>query len=1211
MYSVHDEKCFDLFIGLMEMRRMNMYLKRLESVGFKSFATRITIDFVPGVTAVVGPNGSGKSNITDAIRWVLGEQSARSLRGAKMEDIIFQGSDTRKPLNVAEVTLVLDNSDKFLPLDYEEVSVTRRVYRSGESEFYINKQSCRLKDIIDLFMDSGLGKESFSIISQGQVEEILSTKAEDRRVIFEEAAGVLKYKQRKEKAVFKLTETEDNLNRLNDIIYEIENQIEPLAHQSKIAKQYKEQAEQLKKLEISVLIAEIEKLHAEWEQLQVQIEEERLQEIEMSTAIQTREARLAEKRHAMQKIDEEIEVLQEKLLMTTQQLEQYEGKKQVWQERSRHVSENKEKLTAQKEHTLTLINELTKEMETENDTLSDLVKHQQATTNRIATLQRKLTTGYQDITETIEEQKAEYIELLNEQAAKRNEQQSIQQQLASISHKLHNQQEKYEALSQQYQAKESEKANIWQQYLQLETKLNKQKHKIDQLKIELRNKREEYDINQKKLYQGYEMITKLSSQKDMLEDLRDNYQGFYQGVKHILQARKNNELSDIHGAVIELIDVPHKFLLAIETVLGGQAQYIVVTDERAARAAIGWLKQTNRGRATFLPLASIQSRKLPTNILMDLKQHEGFIGMASDMVHTKDQYKIVVDHLIGNVVIAKTLKDANELSRMVNRRYRIVTLEGDVVNPGGSMSGGAIRRGKQSLFTRDRDLANITEKLTDYQQRTKAFEEKLDNDKEKMADLEKQIAKQELALHNQQEKLIEIQNNYQAVDKELISLQENITIYQQDASLFKEDQQDLQSRYQLLTEELNELKQALISTQDRIDQLTKEEKEFTNNREQMQEQLHQYEVSLAEQDERVKHQREKINLLNKQIQAHQDQYEQYVQELNEITQLSKSEESIESIEQVLVEKKSDQETYTQTIQQKRSERLQLSKLVEDEERELKEETKHHGTMLRSLQDKEVKLNRLDVELDNRLTTLQSEYTLTFEKARSSFKPAEEIAVTKQEIADLKKAIRQLGTVNLGAIDEYERLQERYQFLTKQRDDLLEAKETLYQVINEMDEVMKKRFSETFDQVQKEFRIVFKELFGGGRAQLTLTNPDDMLETGVEIIAQPPGKKLQHLGLLSGGEKALTAIALLFAMLRVRPVPFCVLDEVEAALDEVNVMRFAKYLKLHSDETQFIVITHRKGTMEEADVLYGVTMQESGVSRLVSVQLEDSLKLVSS
>lgn len=1188
-----------------------MFLKRLQSVGFKSFAERIDVEFVPGVTAVVGPNGSGKSNITDAIRWVLGEQSARSLRGSTMEDIIFQGSDTRSPLNVAEVTLVLDNTKQTLPLDYKEVSVTRRVFRSGESEFYINKQACRLKDIVELFMDSGLGREAFSIISQGKVEEILSSKAEERRIIFEEAAGVLKYKQRKKKSEFKLAETEENLHRVDDILHEIEQQISPLEEQSKKAENYLSLKKQLKEKEISFLITEIDDLHQEWQNLLKILEDEKNKEVICRDSIKQKEARMEQERQAIESLDGAIEELQAKLLKVTQDLEQYEGKKRLYDERHKHLEENKEKLQQQKAETKEATQKLKKELEFELNELESLKKQRRETNKATKKLELSLSTSKENILEKIEELKSIYIEHLNDQAANRNEKHSVEQQLEQLLRKKEGHKGKQQEL-------QTSRNDLLVSHEQAVNDLNKFKEnfadkqkRLEKLKRDLEDKRKTYHESQTKLYQGYQHIEKMKSRKEMLEEMKEDFQGFFQGVKAVLKARENQRLYHIHGAVLELIDIPKQFITAIETVLGGQAQHIVVSDEQAARSAIGYLKQARSGRATFLPLNTITSRFIPANVQENIRSHQGFIDIAADLVKVQPQYEHVVKHLMGHVIIARTLKDANEIARLANRRYRVVTLEGDVVNPGGSMSGGAKQQRNTSLFTREKDLQEVTEKLADYEQRADQFSENVKNQREDIDKMEKQIDELEGSIQQEQQEFQTKREHVTEINMRLKSLEENIDLYSREQQQFNQDETQLKHQRDQLTKYLENIEQELYSIQQQIDMLTVQEAEFNESKEKLQEKLQGHKVSLAEQIERLKHQQEKTSSLKQQLADSEAQHKKVASELDNLLEIEQSKESEETIEQHINDNTTAKQSVLNAIEQRRIERNERLQKVSKQEAELKENHQQHQALQESIQKKEVKTNRMDVDLENRLSQLQTDYEMTYERAIEVYEKCNHIEETKTAVESLKKEISDLGTVNLGAVDEYKRISERFNFLTIQKEDLVTAKQALYTAIAEMDEEMERLFTETFDQIREEFSIVFTELFGGGVAELKLTDPTNILHTGVDIVAQPPGKKLQNLSLLSGGERALTAIALLFSILRVRPVPFCILDEVEAALDEANVDRFAKYLRSHSEKTQFIVITHRKGTMEGADVLYGVTMQESGVSRLVSVRLEETEQLIES
>ncbi|PFA23952.1 chromosome segregation protein SMC [Bacillus cereus] len=1181
-----------------------MFLKRLEIAGFKSFAERVSVDFVPGVTSVVGPNGSGKSNITDAIRWVLGEQSAKSLRGAKMEDIIFAGSDTRKAVNVAEVTLTLNNEDQRLPIEYNEVCVTRRVSRSGDSDFFINKQSCRLKDIVDLFMDSGMGREAFSIISQGKVEEILSSKSEERRGVFEEAAGVLKYKLRKKKAEGKLAETQENLNRVQDIIHELSSQVEPLERQASIAKDYLEKKEELEKVEAALIVYEIEELHEKWEELRKQFANNKDEEVKMSTHLHQSEADLEELRGQLQAIDESVDSLQEVLLLSSKELEKLEGQRELLKERKQNATTH----CAQLEQLIIELTEKAKvydgEIETGTEELMKFADQVKELEQKLYANEKLLSTYAENLEEQIEHLKGDYIELLNQQASHRNELSMLEEQFKqqnSKNQRLDEENEKYVQMRMQITSK---KGKLVEGYEQVKENVTSLITNIQKTEAALGKCKVQYSENETKLYQAYQFVQQARSRKEMLEEMQEDYSGFYQGVREVLKARES-KLHGIEGAVAELLTVPKEYEVAMEIALGAAMQHVVVQTEEHARAAIAFLKQNRHGRATFLPQAVIKGRSLSFDQLRMVKQHPSFVGVATELVHYNNKYENIVSNLLGTVVVAKDLRGANELAKQLQYRYRIVTIEGDVVNPGGSMTGGAVKQAKSSLLGRQRELEEWSKKLVEMEEKTSKLENFVKALKQEIQ--EKEVKIKELRYNAEQERVDEqkLKEEINQLALEEHRINDRLSIYDLEIEGFLQDQVKMQERKEELARVLANLQTDIIKMDEKIVALTKQKSEQHSSKEKVQTEITELKVQAAEKQQRLSNQKEKVDRLTKEQEETQRNLVKTTEDLaflkQEMTSNSSGEEQITS----MIEKKAhDRNQTSKLISSRREQRLTLQERVEHIEREVKDTKGRHKYVLEVLKDQEVKINRLDVELENRLKHLRETYTISFEAAKLKYTmtmPAED---ARKKVKLIKLSIEELGTVNLGAIEEYERVAERHTFLLEQRDDLEEAKATLHQVITEMDEEMKKRFSTTFEAIREEFRFVFCELFGGGRADLVMTNPQDLLNTGIDIVAQPPGKKLQNLGLLSGGERALTAIALLFGILKVRPVPFCVLDEVEAALDEANVARFAQYLKKFSDETQFIVITHRKGTMEESDVLYGVTMQESGVSRLVSVRLGD-------
>ncbi|MBP3038306.1 chromosome segregation protein SMC [Bacillaceae bacterium Marseille-Q3522] len=1186
-----------------------MYLKRLDVIGFKSFAERIAVDFVPGVTAVVGPNGSGKSNVIDAIRWVLGEQSAKSLRGAKMEDIIFAGSDSRKPLNFAEVTLTLDNEDHFLPIDYSEVSVTRRVYRSGESEYLMNKKTCRLKDIVDLFMDSGLGREAFSIISQGKVEEILNSKAEDRRTIFEEAAGVLKYKSRKKKAEQKLTETEENLNRVQDILHELESQMEPLHIQASLANEFLAQKDELEKIEVALIVSEIEERHEKWDRLSRQLEEHREMEIRSSTSLQTKEAQLEEKRNHIAAIDESVTELQSVLLHASEELEKLEGQKEVLKERKKNAAFHQQQLKNNIQELTEAIADLQTDRKKQAEAVTALEREADELKLNLTTKQEQLGLLREDLEKKIDDLKTDYIELLNQQASARNE-------FGLVNGQMKQQHYKQEKISSENQKYLQERKLILQKKQQFETELidvqEKLTAQIDRYHVEqiqLESISHQYENKEKQLYQAYQFLQKAQSRKDMLEEMEDDFSGFFQGVKEVLKAR-GNTLPGIEGAIAELISVPKELETAIEIALGSAMQHIVVSSEADGRTAIQYLKKNSFGRATFLPLNVIKGRTISNQQLQLLQKHPAYIGVAANLIDFDEKYRDIISNLLGTVIVTKDLKSANEMAKSIQYRFRFVTTAGDIINPGGSMTGGALKQKSTSLLSRKGELEELKEKLVEMEAITKKMEEnvkKLKKDRQTQEELLAILRKkgEELRLTEQSCK-----GRLREWEIEEKNINERLALYDANQQEFAEEDIRLAERQKQLEQEMTLLTEKIGRLNEEIEAVTNQKQTQSDSKEALAAEIQALKVSFAAKNQQYINKKEKLDELTGELEQRRQKLASLQEELALlVAEMSDNSNGEEHLTNKAAEKLQDKESTVSLIAAKRQERFALQESLEHLEVEIKALKRDHKGMSEALKDEEVMLNRLDVELENRLNQLREEFQLSFEGAKEQYPLSLSLEEARKKVKLIKLTIEEMGTVNLGAIEEYDRVSERFTFLTEQKDDLQTAKATLFQVISEMDEEMKKRFGQTFAAIREQFEGVFQVLFGGGRADLQLTEPGDLLNTGVEIVAQPPGKKLQNLGLLSGGERALTAIALLFSILIVRPVPFCILDEVEAALDEANVLRFSQYLHTYSKETQFIVITHRKGTMEAADVLYGITMQESGVSKLVSVRLEEAAEVV--
>lgn len=979
-----------------------MYLKEIEASGFKSFADKINIHLDDNITCIVGPNGSGKSNVVDAVRWVLGEQSVKSLRGdGNMTDVIFSGSKSRNPLNVASVSLVFDNSDNYLKIPYTEVSIKRRVYRTGENEYYLNGEKCRLKDITDLFMDSGIGKESFNIISQGEVQKILSNSPYDRRVIFEEAAGVLKYKKRKEEAIRKLERTHNNLDRVEDIIHELEIQLEPLEIQSKKAREYLENKKGLESIEVALLAYEIEVLNETYQQSKKRIEELNQEIVTISTTSSGSDAIIDEKKTQLLSLEKELTDANNRLLELTRKEEKINGEKNILQERSKYQAND------MKVH----------------ETVASLKENKLKLENDISLLQQELTYDQEEVNK---------------------EENNIQEK---------------------------------------ELEVKKLQEKIEQQKRELSFK------NKNQL----ELDNKIS----VLQNFIESGGGLNSSVKAVLN---NPRLTGVHDCIGNLVDCDIKFSKALDVALGASKQFIVVDNEQTAKNAINYLKDNKLGRCTFFPLNVIEPRYVDENTLRTLKQEMGYIDTLASLVSFKEEYRNIIYNQLGNVLVVLDIDSANRISKKINYRYRIVTLDGEIIHVGGSITGG--------------NTSNNRSMITDKYELEKYLRRK-EEEKIVIAELEHTIS--------------ELEENLSSLERELYRLK----------STLLDDQEKMRTK-----------KDTLNSYQENLEKMNNEYRSLE----------HVIDSSISKEEER---------LMTAYYEAQKEKEEARVHVMH---------------------------------YQKEKEKLK----ADIEEMEAKNKLNHSNASKKQneLKDLEISVSKMDVKLDYYLNTLSEDYELTYEKAKSNYTLDMDVEEARTKVATYKNNIKRIGMVNIDSIEEYDKVSERYEFLTSQKNDLLNAKDTLLEIIEEMDTVMKEEFVSTFKLIQKEFEIVFKQLFGGGKASLKLTDPDDILATGVEIIASPPGKKLTTISLLSGGEKTLTAISLLFAILNVRTIPFCLFDEVEAALDEANVDNFGKYLDHYKEKTQFLLITHKKKTMEYANTLYGITMQESGVSKLVSVKLEN-------
>ncbi|MGN9121818.1 chromosome segregation protein SMC [Turicibacter bilis] len=1182
-----------------------MYLKRIETIGFKSFADKTVVEFEQGVTAVVGPNGSGKSNISDAIRWVLGEQSAKSLRGGKMEDIIFAGTSTRKPLNFAEVTLVLDNSCGSLPIDYEEVSITRRVYRTGDSEYLINKQKVRLKDVVDLIMDTGIGHDSLSIISQDKVKAIVEARVEDRRVIIEEAAGVLKYKMRKKEATRKLESTSDNLSRVQDIIFELEDQVEPLRKQSEQAEKYMVLKQECSDSEISVLAYDIKTLNDQMERSKKERKDVEFEHVSINAKIANDERRRDTLKQNQQAQERQLEQLQADLVETSEWIQKLQGQRDVLKERHKNASSNKEELAEQQA-------QLESRLETSQVELKTAEEAMTKTKTLLETKQsqlQKVSEEYQHLEENLKIQldttRDAYFEDVNRLASVKNQYIAINQQIKRTETTLERINEDEEKALLDRDALVQEQETFKAQYGKFETSLKEKRDLYQQLYKEHQQRLKQAEMETNRHRHLTHQLDKMNNRLQWLEDAQKDFSGFNEGVKKILKAREQGQVSGIEGAVAELVTVPKELELAMDVVLGPVMQQIVTTNDDSAKKAIDFLKKHHAGRATFLPLNVIKSRLLPLDVQNRIQGNQDVVGVASQLVGYDQRYRQIVENILGNIIVTKDLNVAKKLAKQLNYRYRIVTLEGDVINAGGAMTGGAVKRQGSSLLRQKNEIEDCQrqiQQLTDELEQSKVLQEEW---AQTVKQSEKELQKVQLAGERLKEKMSEVNQQKLAFEYREKSQNEREQLLRIERREHEAELKQLVEKNNQLAEDRLVLEQRIEEAKATIETLEEQLEQQEELKSQLLQQMTELKVDVAKLETALHNECATFERLKGETEQARTRLKELLDKIAESEQaLLGNDDEVVQLEANLAEKKEKREGIIEQIQDQRVTLTKVSQELETLEREVRESHKVQQKMAESLNQLDVSIGKVDVEMDIMIKKLEEEYQMTFDHANENYPLKGSIEEIKSRIRSIKGQIAALGEINVGAIQEYQRVKERYDFLTTQRDDLIEAKATLEETINEMDQEMTVKFKETFDLVREQYMEIFKKLFGGGSADLVLTDPHDLLHTGVEIIAQPPGTKLKTSNLLSGGQKALTSIALLFAILKVRTVPFCVLDEVEAALDEANVARYANYLKAFSNETQFIVITHRKGTMEKADVLYGVTMQERGVTKLVSVRMDN-------
>ena len=1173
-----------------------MYLKSIEMQGFKSFADKTKVVFDKGVTAVVGPNGSGKSNITESLRWALGESSAKSLRGGKMPDVIFAGTEVRKALNYAEVAVTLDNSDGFIAGVGETIRVERHIYRNGDNDYLINGRKVRLRDIRDLFMDTGLGRDSFSIISQGRVEAIFNAKPEDRRAIFEEAAGILKYKIRKKETESKLNQTQDNLDRLEDIIYELDGQVKPLEKQAATAKCYLELDGERRQTLLNLLVHDIEVGKSDLTQTQedlAEVKDKLTSYYEERHRLETENQELKQKRH---QISEQISSDQQTLVDVTRLISDFERQIDLYTMESQQRSERKEETAARLSELESLKAEAQASLDKVNQRQVKLNAELNTIAQELTAIQKDLEQFSDDPDTLIEHLREDYVSLMQEEAKVSNSLTQVTHDMESQIQALEAQAEEYKQaqaylLSAQEVASEAQKAYQAAQ-ASLQNLLDSYKEKDQSYQVIDKD----YQEAQTKMFDLMDHLKSKEARRQSLESIQKNHSNFYAGVKSVLQNAQS--IQGIIGAVSEHLTFDTRYQTALEIAMGASGQNIIVEDEAAAKRSIDYLKRNRQGRATFLPLTTIKPRQLNGQFAQILANAPGFIGMASDLVTYEERLANIFQNILGVTAIFNTIDNANKAARAVRFQVRMVTLDGSEIRPGGAFAGGANKQ-NNSLFIKPEldalttEISQIKAQLSDSEAKVEALKTKRKALQKALEDLKvdgenARLQEQRLGLEYQQA-LSDVEKNQVLVDS------------------FKQGSQgsegaNLQTKSEQLKAELAQIASKREAINDRIEAI-KEDKD-----------------ALGQQKQALLDRQSELQLKERDLQAELRFAKTESNRLQaDLSELTKESDSLKALLNNQVDE--DQTDRLPQLQAQHKEAVQRKDDLEQELVRAKIQVQDYEGQLEDLEERLAKagnrnedLIRQQTRLEEResqisqslrkfATQLAEDYQMTLEAAKGQVTPLENVEQTRQNLQSLERSIKALGPVNVEAIAQFEEVKQRLDFLNGQKDDLLEAKGLLLNTINDLDGEVKSRFKATFETIRESFKQTFTQMFGGGSADLILTS-DNLLEAGVEISVQPPGKKIQSLNLMSGGEKALSALALLFAIIRVKTIPFVILDEVEAALDEANVKRFGDYLNRFDKSSQFIVVTHRKGTMSAADSIYGVTMQESGVSKIVSVKLKD-------
>lgn len=1180
-----------------------MKLKTLEIIGFKSFANKTVIDFQKGMTGIVGPNGSGKSNIIEAIRWVMGEQSAKDLRGNKMADVIFAGTKNRKALNRAEVSITFDNSDHYIQSDFSELRITRRLYRSGESSYQLNGADCRLKDIHEIFMDTGLGKDGFSIISQGQVEKIFSAKPEDRRGIIEEVAGVYKYKQNKTQAERDLAVTDDNLDRVQDIISEVESRLAPLENQAQTAKTYLEKRETFEKLDQVRLTRSILSLQG-----QVVSQDGSLQELNSDVEkkqeeLAGRKEKLTAARNQLTQVQEDKDQLNQNILAKTQQKEQLIGNQKLASQEAESLRHEQGTLSAQEENLKAQGKKAAAELAEADEKATALTEKARSLKATIRQIEEEHGQAQvESIKAELEENRQAYVAVMQELAALKNK---VTFEDRALEQAKDQQSRKEEALAIAQKALNEAKAKLAdyeKEHPDKTTGENPYDAKLVAAKDELNQAKKAYQEAQEAWQRGAYDLDKAES-VFQAESSLDDYAGFYQGVKNLMEAKVKRNFPGIRGVVAELVSVPKDYTKAIETVLGGALQNVVVDNTKTAKSIVSYMTKNRQGRVTLLPEESIKPRQ--ARDVYRAESENGFIGIAADLVSMPKGMENVLSNLLGTTLVVSDLDAATRVAKAVQNRMRVVSLDGQLVNAGGSITGGANHRQGPSVLSRQADLKEKQDALDKQKQAVEQLAAVRNEKQQAVNDLSDSVQELQAAYYD-------FENQGNQVDYQLTALKDAVAQEETKVQTLTLDLSDLKAEEEDALSAQAESKQALSDKEKAQGEAEAKTKELTDKLAQVEEEQAAYqeekaqfqaeEATVSAKQEAALENKHRLQTLLSELQTQQNELQARQAAIKERLEQAANgpalSEQLAALEEELATAGSKTDELTQSFTELTNQVNELEESLASEQEEVNKALVDQANAAHRLQSAQEKLAK-------QVSTLQQTYGLTVQSEADLPESELSDAEVDKELSATKRALDALGPVNIAAIKEYDEIKERHSFLSQQAEDLHRAKATLQATIDEMDQEVKVRFKETFDQVAEHFKDVFTKMFAGGQAQIELTDPEHLLTTGIDIKAQPPGKKFQQMSLLSGGEKALTAISLLFAILQVRPVPFAVLDEAEAALDEANVDRFAAYLKNFGGTTQFITITHRKGTMVAAAVLYGVTMQEAGVSKMVAVNIDQA------